>query len=176
MPYPTYTVGATGITFAAGKSMLAVFNGVGSERIVRVYRIFILNNQTAAVTGVLTTFEIRRISSLSGGTSLTFVKHDSINETPPSQIVAATGGTTVPVSGAVFRRLVWSNDEPAVGTGSWDELETIPVLSCVWDAGYGEDDVQPITLREGEGLEVAHTGTTTVGYVDVYFELTVSTS
>lgn len=170
----TYTAGYAGITFAANKSMLSIFNGSGSGRVVRVYRIWVLNNQTAAVTGVLTTFRIERTSAQSGGTAITPVKHDTTNETLPSQIVVATGATIT--AAGTLRTFVWSNDEPAVGTGTWDEFETMIPLCCVWDSGYGDSNVQPITLREGEGLSVTHTGSTTVGNVDIWMEFTVSTT
>lgn len=170
----TYTAGYSGITFAANKSMLSIFNGSGSGRIVRVYRAWVLNNQTSAVTGVLTTFRIERTSSQSGGTSITAVKHDTTNENLPAQVVIATGAT-ITASGTL-RTFIWSNDEAAVGTGTWDEFETLIPLCCVWDAGYGDSNVQPITLREGEGFSITHTGSTTVGNCDIFIEFTLASS
>lgn len=167
----TYTVGQVGITFASGKNMLSIYNGSGSGRIVKVYRIWALNNQTVAITGVLTTFEIRRTTSQSGGTALTPVKHDTSNPDVPPQIVCATGATVTLTD--LFRRILWSNDEPAVGTGTMDELECFPTISCIWDSGYADANVQPITLREGEGLTVYHSGSTTVGNVDMFMEFTI---
>jgi hypothetical protein len=46
----TFTAAATGATFASNKSMLGLFNGAGSGRVLRVYRIWCLNNQTSAVS------------------------------------------------------------------------------------------------------------------------------
>jgi len=170
----TYTVAFTAVAFASGKSMGAIVNGSGSGRVVRIYRIWVMNNQTAAVTGVLTSMSIRRITYTSGGTTATPVKHDTQNESIPAQIICYTGATVSAVS--TLRIFAWSNDEAAVGTGTWDEMETMPPLTCVWDSGYGDTNVQPITLREGEALDIYHIGTSTVGNCDIYIEFTTASS
>lgn len=76
----TYRAVVSGATFAANKSLLTVFNGSGSGRVVRVKKVWQLNNQTVAVTGVITTMELRRISASSGGTAATYVKLDTTSE------------------------------------------------------------------------------------------------
>lgn len=170
----TYTIGQAGITFASSKSMLSVMNASGSGRIVRVYRIWILNNQVTSVTGVLCTFAIKRITATSGGSAVTPIKHDTTNESFPAQVTAQSGATET--YSDIFRTLLYSNDEAAVGTGTWDEFETLPALMCVWDAGYGDSNIQPIVCREGQGLAVQHTGASAVGNCDVYMEVTLASS
>ena len=73
----TYTLTATEISFALNKCLLGVFNGSGSSRVVRVYRIWALNNGVTLVTGVLTALELRRITAGSGGTTITPAKLES---------------------------------------------------------------------------------------------------
>jgi hypothetical protein len=166
----TFTVTVQGTAFASNKSLLSLFNGAGSGRILRVYRVWMLNHQTAGVTGVMTACELRRITASTGGTAQTPVKHDTASAALPAQVTAATGPTDT-VSD-LFRRILWSGDEPAVGAGTNDELECLPELGKIWDAGYGDTNVEPITLREGQGISVRQPGANTIGVVDVMIEFT----
>ena len=172
----TYRAVVVGATFASNKSMLTVFNGSGSGRIIRVKRVWLLNNQTSGVTGVLTTFELRRISASSGGTAVTPVKHDSNSENMPAQVACATGPTDTLTGDAAYTRWMWSNDEPAVSAMTNDETECVPVLACVFDAATGDADIEPIVLREGQGLCVRHTGSSAVGVADAIIEFTMASS
>ncbi len=171
----TYTVAAIGATFGNNKSMLGVFNGSGSGRIIRVYRVWVLNNQTTAVTGVLTTWTLRKSSAQSAGTSITPTKHDTSSENAPAQCLFATGGTVTLTGDVEFRRWVWSNDEPAASAGTSDEFETLIPLNCVWDS-TGDANIEPITLREGQGISVHHSGSSAVGVCDVFVEYTLASS
>ncbi len=167
----TFTAGAIGATFGNNKSMYGLFNGSGSGRILRVYRVWVLNNQTSGVTGVLTTWTLRKTSAQSGGTSITPTKHDSSSSTLPAQVLSATGGTVTLTSDVALRAWMWSNDEPAASTGTSDEFECLVPLNCVWDS-TGDSNIEPIVLREGQGISVHHSGSTTVGVVDVFVEFT----
>jgi hypothetical protein len=172
----TYRAVVTGATFASNKSMLTVFNGSGSGRIVRVKRIWFLNNQTTGVTGALTTMEIRRISASTGGSAAASVKHDSNSENIPAQITITTGPTDTLTGDPALMRFMWSNDEPAVSSLVNDEVEVIPALACVFDAATGDADLEPLTLREGQGVSVRHTGSSAVGVADAIIEFTMAAS
>jgi hypothetical protein len=52
-------------------------------------------------------------------------------------------------------------------------LQNLVPLNYIWDAGYGDANVQPLTLREGEGISVKCETSTTAGYLDVAFEVTL---
>lgn len=171
----TYTVGAVGATFGNNKSMLGIFNGAGSGRIVRVYRVWVLNNQTAGVTGVLTTWTMRRSSAQTGGTAITPTKHDTASETAPAQCLFATGPTATLTSDVALRAWVWSNDEPAVSSATSDEFETLVPLNCVWDS-TGDANIEPLVLREGQGVSIHHAGSSAVGLCDVFVEYTLAAS
>ena len=170
----TYTAAITGATFGNGKSMASLFNGTGSGQILRLYRIWVLNNQTAAVTGVLTTFSIRRTSAQSGGLAVVPVKHDSNSANLDAAIACATGATvTNTASTTDLRRWMWSNDEPSVSSATSDEFECLVPLNCVWDS-TGDANIEPLVIREGQGISVTHTGTTTVGLCDIFLEFTMT--
>lgn len=170
----TYTIAATGVSFAANKSMIGIFNGSGSGLILRIYRIWMLNNQTVAVTGVMTNIEIRRTSAGSGGNAITPTKHDSTNSTLPAQVITASAMTVTDTD--LLRRIIWSTDEPvANATVTIDELETIPAISTIWDTGYADANVEPLVLREGQGISVKNIGAT-VGICDAFIEFTAGAS
>lgn len=172
----TYTAAFLAVAFGNNKSMAAILNGAGSGRIVRIKRIWILNNQTAAVTGVLTTFALKRSSAQSAGTAVTPTKHDTASEAMPAQVLVATGATVTQTSDVALRQWMWSNDEPAVSSGTSDEFECLVPLTCVWDSATGDADIEPIVLREGQGIDVRHTGSTTVGVCDIFVEFTLAAS
>ncbi len=169
----THTAAFLGVTFGNNKSMAAIFNGAGSGKVLRIYRIWVLNNQTGAVTGVLTTWELRRSTVQSSGTAVTPVKHDTSSSNLAAQIAVATGATVTSVQADCFRKWMWSNDEPAVSSGTSDEFETLVPLNCIWDADPSStSNVEPIVLREGFGIDMRHTGSSAVGVVDIMIEFT----
>lgn len=172
----TFTVLHAGVAFGNNKSMAGLFNGAGSGRVLRVKRVWVLNNQTAAVTGVLTTFEIRRSTAQSSGTSVTPVKHDTSSSSLPAQVLSANGATVTSAAADAVRKFVWSNDEPAASAGTSDELECLVPLNCVFDAATGDADLEPLVLREGFGIDVRHTGSSAVGVADVIIEFTDAAS
>lgn len=167
----THSIAAIGATFGNAKHMLSVFNGAGSGRVLRVFRVWVLNNQTASVSGVLTTFSLRRTTAQSGGTAITPTKHDSSNPSLPAQVLVATGATATNAASNDLRRFMWSNDEPAAGSATNDEFECLVPMNCVFDC-TGDDRIDPVVLREDEGLTLQHTGTTAVGVCDIFIELT----
>lgn len=174
----TYIVCATGVGWSTStKVLFSLFNGSGSGRIVRISRIWVLNNQITAVTGILENYYLYKLTgNVSGGTPtiLTPIKLDSSNENIPSQIVCATGNTTNG-SGDILMRYFFSGDEPAVGTFSMDELEQLISLNCIWNLGYGNSNIQKLTIREGEGISLYQTAiASSVGTIDIFVEFLLS--
>ena len=165
----TWTVYAQGVSFAANKNMLAILNA--GTRVLRIRRLGFLNNQTAAVTDVVCLGEIRRYSGagLTGQTAVPAIAHDSTN-TALQSVTIGTGGTPSGTS-ELLRRYLWSSDEPAVSGATVDELECLVPLNVLWDAGYGDANVQPLTLRQNEMLCLFNTGGA-AGLVDVWMEFT----
>lgn len=159
---------------ASAKYMLSIFNGVGSGKIVRVYRIWVLNNQSVAVTGVFPVYDIRRITAQSGVTAVAPVPYDTASTAIPAQITCGTVGTITMTD--VFRRFVFSSDEPRTNAAlSQDEIEAIPALSLIWDAGYGDSNVESIVCREGYGVVIYCAGiASAAGIVDILIEFTVT--
>lgn len=168
----TYTLAVQGTAFANGKSMTSLFNGVGSGVVLKVKKVIPLNNQVAAVTGVLCLLELRRTSADTGGTTVAATKHDTLSANLPAAVRSGTGATVTNTADVPFRRVMWSNDEPAVSSLTNDEIECLPALTAIFDASTGDPDVEPIVLREGQGLTLTNTTNTVVGIMDVIFEFT----
>lgn len=167
---PTWTVTVGASAYASSKSMLAVMNGVLSTANIYIYRCHWFNNGTAAVTGVLTTYQVQRIISMSAGTAETPVKHNTGSSALNANTTAASGGTIV--SSDVFRRGVLSNDEPTVSGSSMDEWELLVPYATIWDAGYGDTTIQPLACiaLTAQGISLTHTGATAVGSADLEIE------
>lgn len=167
----TFTALAQGVTFAAGKVMLALVNTHATE-ILKVYRAGILNVQTAAVAGVVCQMDVRLYTGAgawAGGTAVTPVKHDS-NNTLPTTYVCSYNSTPAG-SNSVLRRVLWSSDEPAASGATIDELECLVPMNIVWDCGYGDTNCLPITLRQNEGF-VVYNNSGAAGLADFWFEFT----
>jgi hypothetical protein len=163
---------ATGgaIAYAATKDMLDVFNATGTARVIRAYRCYWFNNGTTAVTGVITTGQVRRITAASGGTAVTPVKHDSNSSALDVNTTCGTNRTTTGTD--IFRRFLFVNEEPVVaGTTQANWLTLVPFAE-IWNAGYGDTNVEPIVCRAAEGVQLFHSGASTVGTADLEIEFT----
>ena len=172
----TWRATSQGIAWASGKSMLDVFNAAASSRFIRVYRMYLFNNGTASVSGVLTEVRVTRITAASGGTGVTPVAHDTSNAALNANTTAGTGRTVT--DDALFRQLIYSNDEPAVSGSSMDEWELLVPFAEIWNSGYGDSNVQPLTAVSGtaQGYHIKNQGTTAVGSASAEIEFTDSAS
>lgn len=169
----TFTVRTTGVVaFASNKSMIAVVNLASSGVVVRVYRIWAINNQTAAVaTGPLTPVTVSRVTTAQTtqagitGTALTPVAHDSTNTALTNKVACYTNATTnmSTVANSTYRQIFLTVDEPATTVLTPDEYWCFPMIAEIFNAGYRDSNVEPITLRPGEGIEVRQPGSNTLG-------------
>lgn len=168
----SFTAYFNGIAFAASKNMGAILNTHTTE-LLKVRRVGLLNAQTAAVTGVLCQLEMRAYFTGSPGltspTSVTPTKHDSNNTSPASATIGHAG--TIAGTPETLRRVFWSSDEAAISTATNDELETFVPLNTIFDAGYGDSNVQPLTLRQNQMSLVFNT-TGAAGLLDTWKEFT----
>jgi hypothetical protein len=172
-----FTVGSPGTAILPLKALIGLYNNQGSGKVLKVYKIWALNNQTAAVTGpIATTINIERVKELSGGIALNYLKHNSKSANLPAQISCATGATyalTTPDS--VLRRLFWQTAEPfGAGIAGSEDFQTIPALMLIWDTGYDSaGTVEPIVLRDDEGIIVKAANTAngaTTPIMDLFIE------
>lgn len=159
-----------GVAYAASKSMQDIFQAGTGSRVYRARRLYHFNNGVASVTGVLTTMQVTRTTTASGGSAVTPVAHDTGNSALTADFSSGTGRTAT--ASDVFRQYLYSNDEPVVSGSTLDEWELLVPFAEVWNAGYGDSNVQPIVARPGQGVQILHTGSTTVGTCDLENEFT----
>lgn len=166
----TWRATSQAVAYASGKSMLDIFNATGSARILRVRRAYHFNNGLGAVTGVLTNMRLYRSTAASVGAAVTPVAHDTNNTALAAEITAGTGRTIT--DSDLFRQYIWSNDEPAVSGATMDEWELLVPFAEVWNAGYGDTNVQPIVCRAVQGFHIKQQGSSAVGTADLEIEFT----
>lgn len=175
MASDTWRVLATGSAYGTNKDMVSLFNS-GSSRYLRVYRMYAFNNQTSAVVGVLNFLQIwRQNAAPTGGTLISPVAHSPSNTALAAGITAGTGQTVT--NELLIRQMLNTTDEPTVSTLDMDSLWTLVPYAEIWNAGYGDQNVQALTLPAsmfyGYGIKSV---TSTVGIADLEIEFTNNAS
>ena len=166
----TWRATSGAVAYANAKSMLDVFNATGTAKVIRVYRGYWFNNGTGAVTGVVTTAQVTRITAASAGSAVTPVKHDTNSAALDTNTTCGTGRTVT--ASDIFRRFLYVNEEPVVAGVTQANWLTLVPFAEVWNAGYGDSNIEPITCRSSEGVQLLHAGSSAVGTADLELEFT----
>lgn len=148
----TYMALADNVAWAANKQHITVLNPANSGKIVRLRKLFGVNLQLAAVTGVATRFDLKRCTGVSGGTAIVEEKADTL--LPASGITVSTNGT-VTGEGAIVFPITICGDEVGA-TQSFINYQSINWLP-------EGAEIQEISLRPGEGLTLKQITSTAVG-------------
>lgn len=167
----SYNIGTpAGTTIGNGKSLLGIFNAHASN-IVKVWRVWMYPN-TTAVTGVMIDVSLRLLSNLTSGTAVTAHAHNTANTSKDlTSITIVTNGTAT--ASATIASYLIVTEEPVVSGAVNQNLMCFMPFSQLWDNGIGDDNVQPITLRQNEGLDLQCVTNSVAGNFDVIFEFTV---
>lgn len=166
----TWTATGPAVTFASAKSMLDVWNGAGSARIVRAYRYAIWNNQVAAITAALTAMQIRRITAASSGTAVTPVKHDTSSGALDAN---NTCGYNRTVTGSdIFRRFLWLTEEATTTGVTQANWEVMVPNTQIYLPTAGDTNLEPITCRASQGTDIYNAGSAAVGTADLEITFT----
>jgi hypothetical protein len=152
----TWVAYANAVAFANGKHHLTVMNDAASGRLVKVRKLFAVNLQTAAITGIVQRFDIQRCTSSSAGTVVTPQAFDFTNAALPAGVHVRTGAT---VGGGVllYPWVTTSEEEtavPAISKSLFQQSVNIIPEGL---------EVQEHNLREGHGLTVLQNINSTVG-------------
>lgn len=160
------------VAFASNKSMIAVVNLASSGVVVRVYKIWAVNTQTSAVSnGPVNPIQVSRVTTAQTttagitGTTITPVAFDTTNTALTNKVGCYTNATTnmSTVANSTYRRVFLTVDEPATTVLTPDEYWCFPLIAEIFNTGFKDSNVEPITLRPGEGLEVRQPGSNTAG-------------
>lgn len=158
---PTFSVVSPATVIGNNKSMLAIQN-TGTS-VVRIREIWIINDRNTAVTGVVGTFEVRRIASFTGGTALTPVSFDT-TDSLPAGITSATGGT-VATETDLLRTGNWSTDEWGPGTSDTESFDhAIQNTEPFWKQ---TPNGKALTIRQNQGLHVKFSTNSTAGAFNI---------
>lgn len=151
--YPTYSACVVASAVAANKHHLVIFNG--SQNIIRILRVYLHPETTAAVTGYIMGYRlIRTTSAGSGGTAITVNKMDTADPDLPTNVIVWSNPTTAPSLSTTIA-VGATNPEETGGT-------SFPAILYEWKPWE-----KPLTLRNGEGITVQQYGTAGVGLIDV---------
>lgn len=166
----TFTVAGTAVALANNKSMISIFNA-DAVLLTKVHEIYVVNVRTAAVTGVVGSFELRRITSHSGGTLLTPASMDT-TDVLDADITVRTGSTVVGESANLIWRSLFSTDDWGPGTLDTESHNHIfqtmhPIFSRKTHSG-----TKPLVLRQNEGVTVKFATNSTAGTFDLFLVFT----
>lgn len=164
---PTFSILASAIAIANNKSMLAIQN-TGTS-VVRIREVWIINDRTTPVTGIAGIFQVTRIASFTGGTTVLPVTFDTA-DTLPSGITASTGAT---VSGEsdILRQGVWSTDEWGPGTLDTEGLDhALQQIEPFWKQ---TPNGKALTIRQNQGIHVKFATNSTAGDFNIRIVFTV---
>lgn len=168
----TYISLASAVAVSASKSMMSLYNASASA-IIKVYRIWMLNSRITTLTGGISLFEIQMLTDRSGsGSAVTATsKMDSAAADLDAGVYVETAHAGL-TAGNTIRRIMSSTDEVKLSSLGHSTILSFPTFAILWDAGYGDTYVQPLTLRQNDGVHLKHTGAASAGSMDVTFEFT----
>jgi hypothetical protein len=164
---PTFYAWSGAQPFANGKHFLSIFNVLASGKIVRIKKVYVINMQTAAVTGVLFQMDFRKTTAQAAGSAITAVAMDSQDAPPAQNVVAIAAGATVTNGPLLFSQIL-SNEEAAAAHAS-----PTPMIQAGINWIPEGVEVKEITIRPGEGFTVQNVTNTTVGSYAVLIVFTV---
>jgi hypothetical protein len=152
----TWVAYVDSVAFALNKQHVTIFNATGTGKIVKVRKLFAVNLQTAAVTGVVARFDIKRATAASAGTTTTPNAMDTANAALPAGITVRTNGTVT--EGPLLFPWITTSEE---------ETQLIGLSKAMYQAATNilvdGPEVQELTLRENQGLTVKQITNTIVG-------------
>ena len=177
----TWRYYAASVAWTASKNLLDIWNGAASAKTVKLYRIFNFNTQTASITGVMDYALLYRFTDASApattGSALTGFAHRSTNTALNANTLGGTGYTTNITKSAanLLRRYLFATDEIKVaGVIEYNMLEVLVPFAEVWNSGYGDSNIQPLTMNAGTatGYVFAAGSGHSNGISDIEFEFT----
>lgn len=145
---------------AASKWHYTLVN-TSSTTVVKIRKVFVINVQIAAVTGVVTRFDFWRLGSAANvttGTAVTPVSMDTANGAFPTGITVRHTATT----GATGNQLLFGYMTTSDEVGTVQTLSNATFQQSV-NAMPESDTMQDLTLRQNEGFGIQQNGGSTVG-------------
>ena len=158
-----YCYAVVGSAVGAGKNHLGLFNGAGSGRTLRVWRVEVVPHLTAVITGTAATFVLARTTTPGTGAAAALRKLDPLAPDPPAQVTGRHTFTAQPA--------VTANSELAALTANAEETVShgakVPLYEAIPERG-----IEPVTVPEGGGLAVQQAAFLGAGAFSVFIYFT----
>lgn len=159
LPYSVEDLPASGIGYLDRPAALAVHNPHGSDKLVRVKSIALLEQVARTTTGI-TAMTLQRITAMSGGQTVAPIPMDTSSTAIPSQVLVQLRPGGITTTGATLQtRLQRPNN---LGLTRGFGVPATGIGAAPWSSSGGLDagllfaatfaDVQGQVLREGEGI------------------------
>jgi hypothetical protein len=171
--YATFTISALVTAIGNNKSMLSVYNPVGSGIKLRLREFYIRNSRTGSLTGVVADFRLLRFLSVSAPTSgsvLTPASHDT-DDVITVGVDCRTGGTISGEEAVSLDRIVMSTDEWGVGTADVESAQAA-IANYLPARAKRDPQLKAITANPGQGLHLKQVINSTAGELDIIFVIT----
>lgn len=144
-------------------SMLSIYNGAGSNKKINIKNINITEQATRGIATGWLPGRFYRLTSMSGGTNVNFIKCDQNASSLPSQVIVREFPTTTGLNGSISHHFPLVplllntrntlSSRCLIGGNFMHTLSPSNLLSQ-----YQSTNIQPHTLREGEGLLLTFPG------------------
>lgn len=131
---PTYVIEAA-MAGANNKALIGLLNPAASGKIIKVWAIWVLVPSSSGATVVIP-IELRKISALSAGTSVTPLAYDS---TDSASVATAAADAPTNTDVALWYTRIYQVNSAQYSQGYWDPTSFSPQM-------------KPITLNAGSGL------------------------
>ena len=174
----SWTALAQGVAFptsATAKTLFKLYNTHATQKL-NITRMWLINTQLTAVTGVFQTLSLGRYTTdqTTGLTAVTPIKHDT-NDATTLTVSCGYAPTTSVTLVDTFAQFVRSGDEFATGVSKIENMYALPQLALIFDSGYGDTNCTPIVLNTNEGIALTSAGVASgVGAYDIKCEFYVS--
>lgn len=142
-------------------------------KIIRVRRAGMMNVQTGAISGTLAVgsfIKYTNIDTWNPSIDKTVITpHDSNNAALDDVRIGYSGISTGTLE--ALGVYAFGNEEVTVSGATLGAVCAIPYVGMRWTLGYGDSEVQPVTLNFNEAFLIRNS-TGTVGTADFWFEFT----
>ena len=162
---PTYYAWSGTQTVINNKYLFAMQNDSATQ-LIKVRKLFLINAQLAAATGVMVPLNVCRIGTTSGGTAITATATDP-SDGAMSGVTIVSSPTTVQLWGYLWPWL--TNNDEIGATGGFPQA-TMQALGNMLIEGA---DMRPLTLHQNQGVAVRWSTTSVVGTFGVLAVFTV---
>lgn len=166
----TWYVTADAVALANNKQMLSIYNGASSGKVIKLRKLFLVNLQLAAATGVAVRFDVKRLTTgaPTGGATVTPVAADTTNVAIPAQVVCMSGATGGLVEGSLLFPITFSNDE----VGATQAFPSSLLMQATNWLPEGRE-ITELVLRETQGVTVKCVTNTAIGSMAIFAVITV---